>query len=181
MRRRHRQVASFCALAVAAGLAGGCGSGSDEEGEESADNAVELSGRIEQVGTKFTGFGFVSRIDGVDPSALSETGKGDISEKDARVTFVFDADLTSRAVVGDSFSLATEGTVSFYLDDQPGADLTDPESFAEGEEVASGSLRVTDVVTVYAPDRGIATATGAAELDEADSVRSRWRGGLDRG
>jgi hypothetical protein len=111
----------------------------------------------------------VTRLDGVDPSALTESGGSEISEKDARVTFVFDTDLTSRAVVGNSFAVATEGTATFYLDDQPGADFKDSASFASGDEVAKGKLRVTDVVTVYAPDSGIATATGSLELEDASS------------
>lgn len=173
MRRRDRRAVRFCAIAAAivatAGLAAGCGDDSDGGSGGGADNAVELSGRIDQVGPKFTGYGFVTRLDGVDSKALTETGGSEISDEDARVTFVFDADLTSRAVVGDSFSVATEGTLTFYLDDQPGADLADSESFAAGEEVAKGSLRVTNVVTVYAPDSGIATSTGEFELEDSSS------------
>jgi hypothetical protein len=156
------------ALAASALLAAGCGD-DDDDGGEGVDNAVELSGRIDQVGPKFTGYGLVTRLDGVEPSALTESGGSEISEKDARVTFVFDTDLTSRAVVGNSFAVATEGTATFYLDDQPGADFKDSASFASGDEVAKGKLRVTDVVTVYAPDSGIATATGSLELEDASS------------
>ena len=159
-------LAAFAALAAAAA---GCGDDDSDDGSESADNAVELSGRIDQVGPKFQGYGLITRVDGVEPSALTESGGDEITEKDARLTFVFDAELQSRAVVGDSFSLATEGMASFYLDDDPGASFDDPDSFAAGEEVAKGALRVTDVVTVYAPDSGIATATGSLELDDASS------------
>ena len=171
----HGRVVKFLivatALAATAGLAAGCGDDDDDGGGGSggADNAVELSGRIDQVGAKFTGYGFVTGLEGVDPQALTEAGGSEISEKDARLTFVFEADLTSRAIVGDSFSVATDGELTFYLDDQPGADLADSESFAAGEEVAKGKLRVTNVVTVYAPDSGIATATGGLELDESSS------------
>ena len=148
-------------------LAAGCGN--DDDDGEGVENAVELSGRIDQVGANFTGYGFVARLEGVAPSALTESGSSEISERGARLTFVFDAELKSRAIVGDSFSVATEGTATFYLDDQPGADFADPDSFAAGEEVASGKLRVTNVVTVYAPDQGIATATGSLELEDASS------------
>lgn len=157
-------IAALLALAAIA-FASGCGD-DDDESAESADNAVELSGRIDQVATKFSGYGFVTRLDGVESSELTEAGGSEITEKDARVTFKFDAGLESRAVVGNSFSIATEGTISFYLDDEPGADFEDPDSFASGDEVATGTLRATDVVTVYAPDSGIATATGAMELED---------------
>ena len=173
----HGRVVKFLivatALAATAGLAAGCGDDDDDGGGGSssggADNAVELSGRIDQVGPKFTGYGFITGLEGVDPQALTETGGSEISEKDARLTFVFETGLTSRAIVGDSFSVATEGELTFYLDDQPGADLADSDSFASGEEVAKGTLRVTNVVTVYAPDSGIATATGELELDDSSS------------
>jgi hypothetical protein len=158
----------LAALAATAMLAAGCG-GDDDDDSESADNAVELSGRIDQNGPTFKGYGFVTRLDGVDSSALTVGGGSEITEKDARLTFVFDTELTSRAIVGDSFSVATEGTATFYLNDQPEASFDDSDSFAAGEEVASGRLRVTDAVTVYAPNRGIATATGSLELEDASS------------
>jgi hypothetical protein len=151
-----------------AALAAGCGG--DDDDSESVDNAVELSGRIDQNGPTFKGYGIVTRLDGVDSSALTVGGGSEITAKDARLTFVFDSELTSRAIVGDSFSVATEGTVTFRLDDTPAADFADPDSFVEGrEQVAEGTLRVTDVVTVYAPNRGIATATGSLELEDASS------------
>jgi hypothetical protein len=157
------------ALAGTLALAAGCGDDDAAGGGGSADNAIEFSGRFDQVGPKFTGYGFVTRLEGVEPSALTEAGGSEIGEKDARITFVFNAELTSRAIVGNSFSVATEGTATFYLDDEPGADFRDPESFAAGEEVATGELRVTDLVTVYAPNRAIATATGSLELEDASS------------
>ena len=167
-RPRLGVVQLLVALAATAALvAGGCGD--DDDGSEGADNAVELSGRIDQNGPAFKGYGFVTRIDGVNSSALTVGGGSEITEKDARVTFVFDTELTSRAIVGDSFSVATAGAVTFYVNDRPGASFEDSESFAAGEEVASGNLRVTDVVTVYAPNRGIATATGSLELEDASS------------
>jgi hypothetical protein len=173
MRRHGRSRARFwaagAAIVATAAIAAGCGDDSNDGSAAHADNAVELSGRIEQVGPTFTGFGFVTGIDGVDSEALTETGGSEIGEKNARVTFTFDANLTSRAIVGDSFSVAIEGTATFYLADQPGSGFDDPDSFAVGEEVAKGTLRVTNVVTVYAPDSGIATATGSLELDEASS------------
>lgn len=155
-------------LAATIPLASGCG-GDSGGGSGGADNALEFSGRIDQVGPKFTGYGFVTRLDGVESTALTEAGGSEITEKDARVTFVFDADLKSRAIVGDSFSVDTEGTATFYLDDQPGASFDDSKSFAAGEKVATGKLRVTNVVTVYAPDSGIETASGSLELEDASS------------
>ena len=156
------------ALVAAISVAAGCGD-DDSDGGEHADNAFELSGRIDQVGPSFKGYGFVTRIDGVESSALTEAGGSEVSEKDARITFVFDTELTSRAIVGDSFSVATEGSVTFYHDDQPGASFDDSDSFAAGDQVGSGPLRVTNLVTVYAPNSGIATATGSLELDDSSS------------
>lgn len=169
MRRGVGRGTLTVALAATIALAAGCGDDNSDGGGGHADNALEFSGRIDQIGAKFKGYGFVTRIDGVEPSALTESGGSEITEKNARVTFVFDADLTSRAIVGNSFSVGTEGTVTFHLDDQPGASFDDPDSFAAGEKVASGTLRVTDVVTVYAPNSGIATATGSMELEDASS------------
>jgi hypothetical protein len=168
-RRFVRGVVYAVILGAIAVFAAGCGDGDDDGGSESADNAVELSGQIDQVGPKFTGYGFVTRLEGVEPSAMTESGGSEISERDARVTFVFDAGLQSRAAVGDSFSIGSEGTLTFYLDDQPGADFNDSGSFAAGEQVAKGTLRVTDVVTVYAPNSGIQTATGSLEVDDSSS------------
>ena len=152
-------------------LAAGCGDDNSGGGAGGghADNALELSGRIDQIGPKFKGYGFVTRVEGVGPSALAKSGGSELTEKNARVTFVFDTDLTSRAIVGNSFSVATEGTVTFYLDEKPGASFDDPDSFAAGEKVASGTLRVTNVVTVYAKNSGIATATGSMEFEDASS------------
>lgn len=147
----------------------GCGGDSDDDEGGSADNAIEFVGRIDQVATNFTGYGYVTHLEGVDGADLTSEGGSEISEKDARITYLFKVKLASRAVVGKVFALDVEGTVSFYLDDDPGASFSDPESFAQGEEIAKAHLRVQNSVTVYAPNQGIADASGELDFDRAES------------
>jgi hypothetical protein len=167
-----------------AGAVVACG-GEDGSAEQSSgdlgtapapENGIELVGRIDQEGPSFEGYGYVTHLSGAEDASLfagsAEGGEPPAvegSEDAARLTFSLATDLTTRAIHEPVFATASEGSIDFYFNEQPAGDFEDPESFAQGDEVASGTLRVHTIINVFAPNRGIATADGVFEQESATS------------
>jgi hypothetical protein len=153
-------------LVLALAFAIGAGCGGDSDGGSTGDvavgdpgqNTLEIIGRIDQVGPLFNGYGYVASTSGLETNDLF--GSGQPSEKTARLTFSFQTNLQTRAVLEDIFAVGSSGEVTFYFNDKPSGDFNDPESFVQGAEVASGELSAHNVITVYAPNTAISD-TGA--------------------
>jgi hypothetical protein len=158
--------ARLCSVLAAALLLAGCG-GSDGDGKAADSNAIEFVGRIDQEGPRFTGYGYLTHAEGAEDRALFDSPLLDASERSARLTFRFETRATSRGNLREVFAIHSTGTIEFFVRDRPGADFDDPDSFAEGRRVGGGSLDVQNIITVHAPNRGIADASGLLELDEA--------------
>jgi hypothetical protein len=155
----------LCAVLPLPLLVAGCGGDDDDKGEDS--NTIEFVGRIDQEGPSFTGYGYLTHVDGTEDGALFDSPPLAASEKSARLTFRFKAQATSRGTLREVFAIHSRGTIEFFANDRPGADFDDPNSFARGRRVSRGSLDVQNIITVYAPNRGIAEASGVLSLDEA--------------
>lgn len=162
---RQALSAGVAFVAACSFLSAGCGGSSrSSTPEQAASSRIEVVGRFDQAGTEIHGYGFLSHVSGIDDAALFSGGGSLLgagaSEKQALLTFSFQTTLTNRAVHGSIINVGQRGTFDFFLSQRPLADFARPESFAQGEKVASGRLDVQDVLTVTAPNRGLATATG---------------------
>ena len=158
-------------LAAAVVLAVGCGGSDDSDSDEGTGNTLELIGRIDQTGTSFSGFGYVTHAAGIDDSDLFSGPLIVASEKTARITFTFKSDLASRSTLGGEFALHSSGSIQFFSNEKPAGDFGNPDSFSEGDQVASGSIDIQTVITVYAPDKGILDAGGSLSLDDTSDFQ----------
>jgi hypothetical protein len=130
---------------------------------------LEFVAQIDQRGDELTIYGFVTHVAGLDdadlfindlPTARNETA--------ARLTFLGQLALTSRAVLGTLFVVTSTGTVGFFYNEPGGADFAVPESLSSGTRIAEGTLRFRSTVKVYAPDQGLAEGAGEFAYTAAD-------------
>jgi hypothetical protein len=122
---------------------------------------VEFRGRISQTGASgetFTSYGYLTRASGTDPADLfSGTPQ---SESTALLTAYATGALTARLFDQAVHQLDIAGELTVYQREQPGATFADPSSFQVGRPVAVFSVVLQDVLTVFAPARGLPTLTG---------------------
>lgn len=125
-------------------------------------HAFEFVGKVAQNGTVFTVSGYVTHIKGADDSVLfTGTGAAEQTEATARLTFAGTLQTIEAAAVGKQLhALAVAGTLTFYAHDQGGADFSANSGFDTGSTVATAAVRVQDVISVYAPQQGLASGAG---------------------
>lgn len=145
----------------------------NEVTEISADN-FQFAGRIDQDGLDFTGYGFIYDIEGIAPQELfSDSDAINGSEETAHFTYYATANLTSRAVVTDTergiFALDSVGEITYYYQHSPSADFDDPDSFTEGTAVTTATISLQDILTVQAPNRGLAMSQGEITVLTAET------------
>lgn len=140
---------------------------------EIASDSFQFVGRIDQDGVDFVAYGYVYDIEGIDPQELfSDSDPINSSEETAHFTYYASAQLTSRAVLTDSvraiFTLDSVGDITYYYQDSPAASFDDPQSFAQGTAVTTATVRLQDVLTVQAPNRGLAAGNGEISVSSAE-------------
>ena len=126
-------------------------------------SAFEFVSRANQDGSNVTHFGYLTRLAGLNDSDLFSDPENR-TEATARFTFVAQTSLSSRQELGNLIVTAAPGTATFYFHETPGADFDDPDSFADGQEVATFSMRFHNVLNVQKTDEGISSA--AIELSQ---------------
>jgi hypothetical protein len=123
--------------------------------------AVEFRARLAQTGAAgdhFVAYGYLTRVVGTDANDLF-AGSTE-NETTALLTAYATGDLVRRTIDQSVHSLDIEGFLTVYQRSGPGASFADPDSFQLGTEVARFALKLQDVLTVFAPARGIPTLTG---------------------
>ena len=139
---------------------------------EIGSGTYQFVGRIDQEGLDFTSYGYVYDIEGVAPQALfSDADAVNASEATAHFTYYATAELTARAVITDSaraiFPLDSVGEITYYYQDSPSASFDDPQSFMQGTAVTTATVRMQDILTVQAPNRGLAVGNGVFSVMSA--------------
>jgi hypothetical protein len=138
--------------------------------------AAEFRARFEQTGTTgetFTGYGYLTRAEGTSDEDLFQ---GPIhSEATALFTAYATGHLVRRALDQAVHALDIEGTLTVYQREDPGASFGDPASFQVGTAVGRFALVLQDIVTVFAPQKGLPTLNG----DMRQNLASRLGGPLD--
>ena len=176
---RHRSVlvaaiVALGALALLLAITGGELYSQDEPVTEIAADSYQFVGRIDQNGPEFTAYGYVYNMDGVAPTDLFSDGDPiNSSEATAHFTYYASADLTSRGVITDAtraiFALDSVGEIVFYYHETPSASFEDPGSFMQGTAVTTATARLQDILTVQAPNRGLANGNGEFSVLSADA------------
>jgi hypothetical protein len=123
------------------------------------DNTFEFVGRIDQEGEAFTGYGYLTYVDGLTTTLLFTTPMTP-TETTARFTFSSTATMSGRSVISNLFSIDAVGELTIYFDADGGATFSDPSSFAQGDVVAEHTARFHNVITVLAPNTGLANGIG---------------------
>jgi hypothetical protein len=122
-------------------------------------NLYEFVGRIDQNGFAFTGYGYVSYLRGLSYSQIF-TNPIDASERSAHFTYYATATLTSRSIISNVFVINSEGPITFYYQPTPTGTFSNPQSFAGGTPIATGTIRYQSILNVQAPNQGIANGIG---------------------
>ena len=123
--------------------------------------AAEFRARFAQTGSTgehFTAYGYVTAADGATYEDLFDGASP--SDTTALLTAYATGELVRRTVDESVHSLDIEGTLVIYQRDAPGASFANPASFADGTPVARFAITLQDIVTVFAPARGLPTLTG---------------------
>src|SRR5688500_8406572 len=110
--------------------------GTEIGGARPGGSAWEAVGRIEQHGSDFTAYGYLTYVAGLAEEQLYLEGGSPLArtEATARFTFFGNATLTSRSVLENLFVVNAEGEQTFYFSEQAGARFDRPESFFSGDE-----------------------------------------------
>ena len=128
-------------------------------------NAVEYIGRIDQDGSNFVSYGYLTHISGLTDTLLFSGTIPFVNESNAYFTFYTTATLTARNVITGAFNSITSsvfmidaiGTTVYYFNAIPGAAFANPASFKAGVPVMTATVRSQNILNVQAPSRGIGT------------------------
>jgi hypothetical protein len=133
-------------------------------------SAVEFRSRLAQTGEtgeRFVAYGYLSRVYGVSDDDLFV---GPVqNETTAMLTAYASGNLTRRIHDQSVHSIDIEGTLTVYQQLSPGANFGDPASFQLGIPVATFAVTLLDVLTVFAPGKGLPTLTG--DMRQTDAGR----------
>lgn len=124
-------------------------------------NAVEFRARFVQTGQSgedFAAYGYLTRASGASEGDLFWGST--FNETTALLTAYASGTLARRVLDQSVHSLDIEGSLTLYQRPAPGASFGSPESFKVGEPVARFDLTLQDILTVFAPAKGIPTLTG---------------------
>jgi hypothetical protein len=115
--------------------------------------AFEFVARGDQSGDTASTYGYLSHIDGIDDASLFTNGQGQApNETNARFTLVTTLTFTSRFANANVIVGVQDETMSVYFTEFPTArDFTKPETFAQGDVVATFHNRVQTVLNVQTP------------------------------
>jgi hypothetical protein len=138
-----------------------------------ADNLAEFIGRSDQSGSSVVHYGYLTHLCGV-PDADLFFDPANRSVATARITYFATTALDSRHVLGNIITTSAPGTLTFYVRPAPGANLSDPYSFATGTAAEVFALRYYNVLTVQGPN-DLGQQVGAAFAADAESASRRVR------
>jgi hypothetical protein len=120
--------------------------------------AVEFRARIEQsAGEAFVSYGYLTRVAGL---AAKDLFAGTPSDATALFTAYATGRLVARTSDQSVHALDIKGTLDVYQRRTAGATFGSPDSFRQGRRVATYDLRLQDVLTVFAPAKGLPTLVG---------------------
>jgi hypothetical protein len=188
----RRQMLSAGLAAAGASLAGAQPAGAEPPGwrrladPESGTTAAEFRARFAQTGPtgeQFVAYGYLTKVQGAgDDDLFSNDQPGDAT---ALLTAYAAGQLVRRTVDQSVHSLDIEGTLTIYQRSVPGASFADPDSFQVGTPIAQFEVNLQDIVTVFAPGKGLPTLTGdlrqvsAHRLDGSHRHRTFGRVGAE--
>lgn len=182
----RRRVLTGAGAAVAGGVAlagmvpAGEAAAGDPSGVATGPNGsttAEFRGRIAQTGTtgeSFHSYGYLYSATGATAADLFAGTPYTVGS--ALLTVDATGDLVARVFDQAVHALDIAGTLTVYQRSTPGADFNDPASFAVGTPVATFNVTIQDVLTVFAPGKGLPTITGDMKQTAAGKLAGRLAG-----
>jgi hypothetical protein len=174
IRKRHQFWLGIITLGLLVLLSGATARQLHSQGKsvtEIGSGTYQFVGRIDQVGTQFTAYGYLYDIEGLSPNQLF-SDPSNPSETTAYFTYYATATLSSHAVLGDAvraiFALDSVGEITYYYQSTPAASFDDPQSFAYGTAVTKATMQLQNILTVQGPSRGLANGSGELTVLSAD-------------
>ena len=140
----------------------------------SGTTATEFRARFEQTGPTgehFIAYGYITSARGLSEDDLFAGTS--LSDTTALLTAYAEGELVRRTVDQSVHSLDIEGTLTIYQRASPGASFADPGSFQVGTPVAHFAITLQDIVTVFAPGKGLPTLTGDMRQTSDSPSRAR--------
>ena len=156
-----------------------------DSGDDSVDGGIGLPalggeawrfvGRIDQTDLRFTSYGFLTHIDGIDDAALF-TATGDRSENTARLTVVFESQEAARSKLNNVTVIDVKGTATVYLNDRPARKFGDVATFTQGTAVATASITGQNILSIDTDNRDKGVAAATAEWQQITATRFQLAG-----
>lgn len=169
-------------LLLVLAVTGSCGD--DDDGEASVDGAVGLPGagrvawhfvgQIDQDGTDFTAYGFLTRVDGLDESALF-TGD-DRNEDTAVFSVVMESSEATRTKLNNVTVVDVNGSATVYFDENPSRTFGDPDTFRRGTAVVNGTVTGQNILNIDPENRDKGVAAASAEMRQTSAGRFQLDG-----
>jgi hypothetical protein len=128
---------------------------------EPGATAAEFRARFAQTGPtgeQFVAYGYLTKVFGAGDGDLFASDQP--SDGTALLTAYAAGELVRRTVDQSVHSLDIQGTLTIYQRSVPGASFADPDSFQVGTPIAQFDVTLQDIVTVFAPGKGLPTLTG---------------------
>ncbi|MGH9281168.1 MAG: hypothetical protein ACRD12_24165 [Acidimicrobiales bacterium] len=169
---------AMAALFIITAACGGGGGESVDGGiglPDSGREAWRFVGRIDQDGLRFTSYGFLTHIDGVDDAALF-TGAGDRTENTALFSVVFESREAARSRLNNVTVIDVTGTATVYLNDTPNRRFGEPATFSQGTPVATASINGQNILSIDTDNRDKGVAAATAEWQQTSATRFQLAG-----
>ncbi len=131
--------------------------------------AWRFVGHLDQNGGDFSGYGYLTQIDGLNDSQLYSSA-GQQGEQTARFTVVITSHLTSRSKLQNVTIVNTSGTATVYYNDQPAGNFADPSSFAKGTAIAQAGVDGQNVLNINPNNRDQGIAAATAQLSQTSAT-----------
>jgi hypothetical protein len=140
--------------------------------------SIGFVARIDQNGPQLTGYGYLTRIEGLRQSLIFTEPRGtssfDPSTADpstARFTHFCQARVKSVSALDDVITVLATGVITFFFQPNGGASFDDPRSFGLGRRIASFQTEFQDDLALDAPERANVQLT--ANLDQRGAAPFR--------
>ena len=176
----------LCSALLLLVVAGACSDDGDDA-DVSVKGAIGLPGagrvawhfvgQIDQDGTKFTAYGFLTRVDGLAESALF-TG-GERNEDTAVFSVVMESSEATRTKLNNVTVVDVNGSATIYFDEKPSRTFGAPDTFRRGTEVVKGTVTGQNILNIDPENRDKGVAAASAEMRQTSAARFQL-GGQER-
>lgn len=132
--------------------------------------AWHFIGRIDQDALKFTAYGFLTQVDGLEAGDLFTTD-GDRTEDNAVFSVVMESEESSRSKLNNVTVVDVTGTAAIYLNESPDRTFGDPATFATGTKIGTATVTGQNILNIDPENRDKGVAAASAELRQTSATR----------